>query len=187
MIMCSSLLGERFLNFAVCPGFINLTRLSVLWCCKKKTWRKCSENKRRPKLKPDGFKSFQGMKISIFTLKTEWSFPGFLFSFMAVFVAGVASQAVVWGRLYWVSLQEKGVLVLFVCAVVREGSGLLPGRHSWRTSSGGKWAQVHFLKCVLISSAWEAGNFTPGVSAQPLSLYKVKPLLVSLMFGTPCT
>lgn len=84
-------------------------------------------------------------------------------------------------------LTREGVLVLFVCAVVREGSGLLPGRHSWRTSSGGKWVQVHFLKCVLISSAWEAGNFTPGVSAQPLSLYKVKPLLVSLMFGTPCT
>lgn len=50
-------------------------------------------------------------------------------------------------------------------AVVREGSGLFPGRHSWRTSSEGKWAQVLFLKCVLISSAWEAGNFTPGVLA----------------------
>lgn len=53
----------------------------------------------------------------------------------------------------------------FVCAVVREGSGLFPGRHSWRTSSEGKWAQVHFLKCVLISKAWEAGNFTPGILA----------------------
>lgn len=83
--------------------------------------------------------------------------------------------------------QPRGCQGQFVCAVVREGSGFLPGRHSWRTSSGGKWAQVHFLKCVLISSAWEAGNFTPGVSAQPLSLYKVKPLLVSLIFGTPCT
>lgn len=61
--------------------------------------------------------------------------------------------------------QRRGCEGWFVYAVVREGSGLFPGRHSWRTSSEGKWAQVLFLKCVLISSAWEAGNFTPGVLA----------------------
>lgn len=36
-----------------------------------------------------------------------------------------------------------------MCAVVKEGSGLFPGRHLWRTSAKEKQSSVHFLKLAV--------------------------------------
>lgn len=45
-----------------------------------------------------------------------------------------------------------------MCAVVKAGSGLFPGRHLWRTSSKEKQSSVHFLK---LAGPEIAGNFIP--------------------------
>lgn len=117
--MCSSLLGGRFLNFPVCPDFsclmnqlpINLAHPSMLpWCCKKENLKRIFWKHKKTKIQTRWIQSFSRLQNFIFTCKTEWGFPVFLFSFTAVFVTGVASWVVVTWHVIMSVLTRGGTL-----------------------------------------------------------------------------